>query len=203
MAKGFTVGRPRRRPDGDRPDGKHALCRVPFIGHTAKASPCVFDDTRRKKEETARRRRNGRERRGGRLRREPNQTHGKQFQKNKKNQPAAPTAGRTPGAAAGETRGRGAAAGWRERKPPPEAPAPDLEGRRILHLRSSVRRAPSMEEEAAPPCAVVGEGGRPAVRRRWEEEAGRRSPPSPDLSMRRRPRPPLLAPPPLLTVNHR
>ena len=60
-----------------------------------------------------------------------------------------------------------AAAGWRERKPPPEAPAPDLEGRRILHLRSSVRRAPSMEEEAAPPCAVVGEGGRPAVRRRW------------------------------------
>ena len=113
-AKEFTVGRPRRRPDSDRPDGKHALCRVPFIGHTAKASPCVFDDTRRKKEETARRRRNGRERRGGRLRREPNQTHGKQFQKNKKNQPAAPTAGRTPGAAAGETRGRGAAAGWRE-----------------------------------------------------------------------------------------
>ena len=92
-----------------------------------------------------------------------------------------------------------AADGWRERKPPPEAPAPDLEGRRILHLRSSVRRAQSMEEEAAPPCAVVGEGGRPAVRRRWEEEAGRRSPPSPDLRMRRRPRPPLLAPPPLLT----
>jgi len=123
------------------------------------------------------------------------------FKKNKKNQPAAPTAGRTPGAAAGETRGRGAAAGWRERKPPPEAPAPDLEGRRILHLRSSVRRAPSMEEEAAPPCAVMGEGGRPAVRRRSEEEAGRRSPPSPDLRMRmrKRPRPPLLAPPPLLT----
>jgi len=82
-AKGFTVGRPRRRPDGDWPDGKHAFCRVPFIGHTAKASPCVFDDTRRKKEETARRQRNGRERWGGRLRHEPNQTHGKQFQKKK------------------------------------------------------------------------------------------------------------------------
>ena len=71
-AKGFTVGRPRRRPNGDRLDGKHALCRVPFIGHTTKASPCVFYDTRRKKEETARRRRNDREWRGGRLRREPN-----------------------------------------------------------------------------------------------------------------------------------
>src|SRR6185437_6641437 len=117
----------------------------------------------------------------------------------KKNQLAAPTAGRTPSAAAGETRGRGAAAGWRERKPPPEAPAPDLEGRRILHLCSPVRRTPSMEEEAAPPCAVVGEGGRPAVRRRWEEEAGCRLPPSPDLRMRRRLWLPLLAPPPRLT----
>ena len=73
------------------------------------------------------------------------------FKKIKKNQPAAPTAGRTPGAAAGETRGRGAAAGWRERTRPLEAPAPDLEGHRgeegggrpgailpLLHLSNSV-----------------------------------------------------------------
>ena len=125
-----------------------------------------------KKEETARRRRNGREQRGGRLRREPNQTHGKQFQKNKKNQPAAPTAGRTPGAAAGETRGRGAAAGWRERKPPPPDGGRGSRRRRpprriwrgagsftsavpsvVRHLwrRKQPHRAPLWEKEADPP----------------------------------------------------
>ena len=49
LGKGFAECRPRQRALGKKINGKEALCRGPFVGHSAKPFPSANGDTRQRK----------------------------------------------------------------------------------------------------------------------------------------------------------